>query len=146
MRWEWIWFNPAALASPPRAEPADVRPPSVEQVRRLLDVVHDDDVGFFTYLHLAVITGARRSQLLAFRWSDVDVDHAALAFSRALVEGPTGQVLRPTKNRRTYRVAPDPATIELLSTAIGQLTTTVRSIGSCSASTRPAAIRGNRTG
>ena len=48
VRWEWIWLNPAALASPPRIEPADVRPPSVEQVRRLLEVVRDDDVGFFT--------------------------------------------------------------------------------------------------
>ena len=26
VRWEWIWLNPAALASPPRVEPADIRP------------------------------------------------------------------------------------------------------------------------
>ena len=39
VRWEWIWLNPAALASPPRVEPAEIRPPSVEQVRHLLDVV-----------------------------------------------------------------------------------------------------------
>ena len=108
VRWEWIWLNPAAQASPPRVEPADIRPPSVEQVRRLLDVVRVEDIDFFTYLHLAVMTGARRSQLLAMRWSDVDFDHAAVGFSRALVEGPTGPVLRPTKNRRTYRVALDP--------------------------------------
>jgi integrase len=114
VRWEWIWLNPAAQASPPRVEPADIRPPSVEQVRRLLQVVFDDNLAFFTYLHLAVMTGARRSQLLAMRWSDVDFDHAALGFSRALVEGPSGPVLRPTKNRRTYRVALDPATVQLL--------------------------------
>ena len=109
VRWEWIWLNPAALASPPRVEPADIRPPSVDQVRRLLDVVRDDDIEFFTYLHLAAPTGARRSQLLALRWADVDFGHAAVGFSRALVEGPTGPVLRPTKNRRTYRVALDPS-------------------------------------
>ena len=60
------------------------------------------------------MTGARRSQLLAMRWSDVDFDHAAIGFSRAIVEGPTGPVLRPTKNRRTYRVALDPTSVELL--------------------------------
>jgi hypothetical protein len=27
MRWEWIWVNPAALASPPRSEPVEMRPP-----------------------------------------------------------------------------------------------------------------------
>ena len=48
------------------------------------------------------------------RWSDIDFDHAAIGFSRALVEGPTGPVLRPTKNRRTYRVALDPASVQLL--------------------------------
>ncbi len=114
VRWEWIWLNPAALASPPRVEPADIRPPSVEQVRRLLDVVRAADIDFFTYLHLAVMTGARRSQLLALRWSDVDFNHAAVGFCRALVDGPTGPVLRPTKNRRTYRVALDPTSVELL--------------------------------
>ena len=114
VRWEWIWLNPAALASPPRVEPADIRPPSVEQIRRLLDVVRAEDINFFTYLHLAVMTGARRSQLLALRWSDVDFNHAAIGFCRALVDGPTGPVLRPTKNRRTYRVALDPTSVELL--------------------------------
>jgi integrase len=114
VRWEWVWLNPAALASPPRVEPPEIRPPSVEQVRRLLDVVRAEDIDFFTYLHLAVMTGARRSQLLALRWSDVDFHHAAIGFCRALVDGPTGPVLRPTKNRRTYRVALDPTSVELL--------------------------------
>jgi integrase len=53
--------------------------------------VREVDVGFFTYLHLAVMTGARRSQLLALRWSDVDFTHAAIGFCRALVEGRAGQ-------------------------------------------------------
>ena len=48
------------------------------------------------------------------RWYDIDFDHAAIGFARALVEGPTGPALRPTKNRRTYRVALDPVTSELL--------------------------------
>jgi integrase len=46
--------------------------------------------------------------------ADVDLAHAAIGFSRALVEGPTGPVLRPTKNHRTYRVAIDLASVELL--------------------------------
>jgi integrase len=95
-------------------KPADIRPPSVEQVRRLLDVIGNDDDDFYAFVHLAVVTGARRSQLLALRWADVDFDHAALRFTRALVEGPNGPVLGPTKNRRTYRVVIDRTTLELL--------------------------------
>jgi integrase len=44
----------------------------------------------------------------------VDFNHAAIGFCRALVDGPTGPVLGPTKNRRTYRVALDPTSVELL--------------------------------
>jgi integrase len=45
------------------------------------------------------------------RWSDIDLAHSAIGFSRALVEGPDGPVLQPTKNRRTYRVALDQETL-----------------------------------
>jgi hypothetical protein len=36
MRWEWIWANPAALASPPRSEPVEMRPPTPADVAVLL--------------------------------------------------------------------------------------------------------------
>jgi len=70
--------------------PAGERPSSIEQVRRLLHVVRAEDTRFFTHLHLALMTGARRSQLPALRWSDVDFHHPAIGCCRALVDGPTG--------------------------------------------------------
>jgi integrase len=114
VRWEWVWLNPATAASPPRVPPAEVRPPAPDQVQRLLTHVEDRDPDFATYLWLAASTGARRSQLLGLRWAEVDLRHAAIGFARAYVEGPTGPVLRATKTHRTYRVAIDQATIELL--------------------------------
>ena len=88
-----------------------MRPPSPDQVQRLLAHVEDRDPDFATYLWLAASTGARRSQLLGLRWGEIDVRHAAIGFTRAYVEGPTGPVLRATKTHRTYRVAIDEATI-----------------------------------
>jgi integrase len=111
VRWEWIWINPAGHATPPRVEPAEIRPPSPEQVTTLLASVRAADPALFTYLRLAVCTGARRSQLLALRWADIDLVHGEIAFTRALVEGPSGPELRPTKSRRTYRVALDADTV-----------------------------------
>jgi integrase len=105
VRWEWVWLNPAHAASPPRVAPAEVRPPSPDQVHRLLAHVEDRDPDFATYLWLAASTGARRSQLLGLRWSEIDVAHSAIGFTRAFVEGPTGPVLRATKSHRVYRVA-----------------------------------------
>jgi integrase len=114
VRWEWVWLNPASAASPPRVPPAEVRPPSPDQVQRLLAHVEDCDPDFATYLWLAASTGARRSQLLGLRWTEVDVRHAAIGFARAYVEEPTGPVLRATKTHRSYRVANDDATIQRL--------------------------------
>jgi integrase len=96
--------------------PADIRPPTPEQVAALLCFAEKGDPAFATFLRLAATTGARRSQLLALRWSDVDTDRGALSFTRALVEGPEGPVLAPTKTGRTYRVELDAVTAAALAT------------------------------
>jgi integrase len=114
MRWEWIWSNPAANATPPRAEPVEMRPPSPQQVGELLDHVRTLHPLLHLFLILAATTGARRGQLLALKWADVDFEHTSLSFQRAWVEGPNGPVLAPTKTRRSHRVALDPYTQHLL--------------------------------
>ena len=91
-----------------------MRPPTPGEVASLLASVRETDPVFSLYLTLAATTGARRGQLLALRWSDVDLDQGALSIQRALIEGPHGPVLVPTKTRRSYRVALDTATRELL--------------------------------
>lgn len=107
LRWDWVWINPASSAKPPRYRPADIRPPSPAQVATLLESVEGHDQAFAAFLRPAATTGPRRSQLLGLRWSDVDLERGALSFTRALVEGPNGPVLAPTKTGRTYRVELD---------------------------------------
>jgi integrase len=114
LRWDWIWLNPASNASPPRVAPAEVRPPSPGQVIILLEWAKREDPPLHCYLRLAASTGARRSQLLALRWGDVDEERPAIAFTRALIEGPNGPELRSTKTHRTYSVELDAETLEVL--------------------------------
>ena len=114
VRWEWIWLNPAANASPPRVPPAEIRPPSPDQVARLLESVREDDLALYCFLRLAASTGARRGQLLALRWDAIDWGAGAIAFTRALVQGPHGPELRPTKTHRTHRADLDGGTLEIL--------------------------------
>jgi integrase len=68
----------------------------------------------FCFLRLAATTGARRGQLLALRWRDVDLDRGTIAFTRALVMGPEGPVLAATKNDRTHQVELDGETLHVL--------------------------------
>jgi integrase len=116
VRWDWIWMNPASNATPPRVPPADIRPPSPQHVAALLEWARRRDPPLFCFLRLAVSTGARRSQLLALRWGDVDEEWTAVAFTRALVVGPNGPELRSTKTHRTYRVELDTETFDVLMT------------------------------
>jgi integrase len=152
VRWEWIWTNPASTATPPRLEPAEIRPPSADSVAALLESVRGTDPALFTYLRLAVCTGARRSQLLALRWDEVDLARGAIAFTRALVQGPDGPELRPTRTggatESPWTLTPSPSW-----TSIGVASCNSRTLrtlrhrgsGSCSAVAPTESILGGRT-
>lgn len=107
VRWEWIWLNPASQASPPRCVPAEIRPPSAAEVVALVAHATESSPSLGLFFLLAATTGARRGELLALRWRDVDLDSGSLSFQRSLIEGPDGPVLAPTKTRRSHMVALD---------------------------------------
>ena len=81
---------------------------------RLLGTVREDDPALFCFLRLAASTGARRGQLLALRWEAIDWKAGSIPFTRALVQGPNGPELRPTKTHRTHRADLDGETLGIL--------------------------------
>ena len=110
----WLTSNPATRATPPTEHPPEIVPPDPELVQRALALVRDEDPEFFTFLRLAAATGARRSQLSALRWGDVDLAAGRVVFRRAVVKGRDGIVVKHTKNHRAYRVALDAVTSSVL--------------------------------
>jgi integrase len=113
-RWGWIPANPAALASPPRPEPADIRPPTPEEVSRLLEVTYAADPDFAVLLWLAATTGARRGELCALRWSSVDLDAAELLIVRNLIARGGQLVEKDTKTHAARRIALSDDSLTLL--------------------------------
>jgi integrase len=68
--------NVSDFADPPRARRYEIHPLSQAEVRTLLEAAHG---GRLEALYvLAVSTGMRIGELLALRWSDVDLDRARL--------------------------------------------------------------------
>jgi hypothetical protein len=61
-RWGLIARNPAVDASPPPQKHAEVTPPSVAQVRALIDAAGEDDPDFAAYLWVLAATGCRRGE------------------------------------------------------------------------------------
>jgi integrase len=113
--WRWIADNPARLASPPSIERTDMQPPAAEDAAQLLSVALAEDRELGLFLRLAVVLGARRGELCALRWSDVDLDQGEVLIAGGIVRVP-GQSLvdKATKTHAKRRVAIGADTAELL--------------------------------
>jgi integrase len=113
--WGWIASNPARLASPPSIERADMQPPAVEDAARLLSVALAEDPELGLFLRLAVVLGARRGELCAVRWSDVDLDQGEVLIAGGIVRVPGESLVdKATKTHAKRRVAVGADTVELL--------------------------------
>ncbi|HET9292036.1 MAG TPA: tyrosine-type recombinase/integrase [Actinomycetes bacterium] len=113
--WGWISHNPARLASPPSREQADTQPPAVIDAARLLRTAAAEDEELGLFLRLAVVLGARRGELCALRWSEVDLDQGEVLIAGAVVRVPREALLaKPTKTHAKRRVAIGAGTAELL--------------------------------
>jgi integrase len=110
VRWGWLGTNPAASASPPRVPATTIQPPTPSQLALVLDAAERHDPELAMFVTLAATTGARRSELVALRWSDVDLAHLVVTISRGIVVGPVGLVEKDTKTHQARRVTLDQAT------------------------------------
>jgi integrase len=113
--WGWISHNPARLASPPSREQADTQPPAVEDAARLLRTAAAEDPELGLFLRLAVVLGARRGELCALRWSEVDLDRGEVLIAGVVVRVPKQALIhKDTKTHAKRRVAVGAGTVELL--------------------------------
>lgn len=93
-----------ATSNPVRDIPAPARPvsevvaPPVDVVTRLLAAA--DDLQDRLLVRLAATLGARRGELVALQWADVDLDAGEVMIRRSLLEVRGGVVERATKTGR----------------------------------------------
>src|SRR4029453_18468516 len=97
--------TPARLASPPSREQADTQPPAVEDAARLLRTAAAEDLELGLFLRLAVVLGARRGELCALRWSEVDLDQGEVLIAGAVVRVPPTRPCSPSRPRPTPSAA-----------------------------------------
>lgn len=111
LRWGLLARNPAALATPPtvRTHQDDLPYPD-----DLVKIIETAPLELSEIAQLAVVSGARRGELCALRWDDVDLDGAELRIRHTLVLDHGQLVLRPPKSGNQRRERIDAGTVDLL--------------------------------
>jgi integrase len=113
-KWGWLERNPATLASPPSVHHKRTVVPSPADWQRLVEACSGDH-DFATMVRLAAATGARRGELCALRWPDVDLRTGLVWIRRSLVVGQDLELVeKPTKTHAERRFTLDAGTIREL--------------------------------
>ena len=115
VKWGWIGVNPAVATTPPKVPSSSIAPPSSGDLGRVLRRAANESPELFCYLLLAAATGARRSEVVALRWDDIDFENGTVSIARGVVMGPDGLVEKGTKTHSARRVSLDARTMATLS-------------------------------
>lgn len=84
VRWGWLVRNPMSDATRPEVPRVVVEPPEVDEVRRLLSLAGETDPELGCWLDVAAATGARRGEICALRWSDIDLERRTVRIERSV--------------------------------------------------------------
>jgi integrase len=114
VKWGMVPLNPADRSTPPGLSHSTVSAPDVADVQRLIRATETSQPIVAAAIALAAVTGARRGELCALRWSDVNWPRRILTIARSLtvIDGVATEGQTKTHQRRG--VALDDALFALL--------------------------------
>lgn len=119
VRWRWIGSNPVRQAEPPPTARTDPQPPSPEQAAKIATTAWTEP-GWGMLVWLAMTTGARRGELCALRWKDIDFTAAVIEISASIGQLGTKVWEKDTKTHQRRRIVFDPQTLALLRAYLNQ--------------------------
>lgn len=115
IRWEIMDKNPNLKANKPKKIRTEKCFYDLNQVKKLLDVLDNESLKYKALIVLALDSGARRSEICALRWLDIDFDTRMMSITKSLkvVEGVVDEKTTKTESSiRTIKLSE--STINLL--------------------------------
>jgi integrase len=114
-RWGYVDRNVARRASPPPVHAAQVEAPTPAEVQAVLAAAEAVEPTLAVLLLLAALSGARRGELCALRWPDVDFDASTLTIARSIFEvAGGGWAEKGTKTHQARTIGLDDLGLEAL--------------------------------
>lgn len=84
IKWEILDRNPNLKATKPKKEKKERRYYDLEQVSKLLSCLENESIKYKVLTTLALDSGARRSEICALRWNDIDFNTNMLRIDNSL--------------------------------------------------------------
>lgn len=115
IKWEVLDKNPNLKANKPKREKAERKYYDLEQVQKLLSCLEYENIKYRTLITLALDSGARRSEICALRWSDIDFDTNLMRIDKSLkvIRGVVDEATTKTESSKREIMLSNP-TIDLL--------------------------------
>lgn len=126
----YITTNPAALAELPGVPERRIDAPDIDVFQQVIAAARETNPTLAAYMTVACTTGARRGELVALRWSSVDLTDGTLLIDQAAkaVKG-RGVVIGDTKTHQSRRIAVDRGTLEVIAAHTAWQADTARTAG-----------------
>ena len=84
VQWEIMDSNPNLKVKKPKKDVQVKKFYDMEQVKKLLHALDSENIKYKTLIILAIDSGARRSELCALRWSDINFETRTMNISKSL--------------------------------------------------------------
>ena len=113
VKWGLLVRNPADAVTPPRYQSREMHTLDEHGIHKLLEA--SKSTNYYALYYMALFTGMRRSELLALRWSDIDLAMCELSVTRTLHHLRDGSFIyrqpKTAKSRRMIALSPSTALV-----------------------------------
>lgn len=82
--WEFVDNNPNIRANKPKKQKIERKFYDLEQIKQLLSCLDNECIKYKTLITLALDSGARRGEIVALKWDDIDFNNKTLKIDNSL--------------------------------------------------------------
>jgi len=109
VKWGLVTRNVANAVDPPRPVKKEMATLQAEDIPQLLEeakkMEEESSIPYYTIIYTALHTGMRRGEILALRWSDIDLDFMTISINRSLQILKDGtKIIREPKTPKARRL------------------------------------------
>lgn len=115
VKWDFLSINPNSKTQKPKKEKKEQKYYDVNQVNNLINCLENESIRDKALIYLALDSGARRGEISALRWSDIDFDNNTLRIDKSLkvVNGKVDEK-KPKTNSSNRTIILNESTIDIL--------------------------------